>query len=103
MSITMAITAAAGALLSLAFKLIPPLAKWFEKQSAENKEALNLWLVIVIATVTFGLASAGMLTNVGIAPPDQSTWFVWIVDLLGAIGVGLGSNQGTHKATGRWG
>jgi hypothetical protein len=58
-----ALSAAAGILLSLLFSYTPKLSTWYAAQSKETKQLIMLGLLFVTAGAAFGLACAGVLTD----------------------------------------
>ena len=53
-------------------------------------------LVGVIAAV---LALTGNLVKFGVAVPQGNEIVLFVLEFLGSLGIGLGTNQGTHSLT----
>ncbi len=53
---TFEIGAVAGVVLSLAWKYVPRIKGWFEKQEPETKELINLGVMIGVVGAAFGLS-----------------------------------------------
>lgn len=85
------IGAVAGSVLSLAFKYVPKLNAWFDRQEPEKKELVMLGTIVVVVAGAFGLScidwlSVYVCTQLGLKDA--------VFALVGAI-VG---NQGTYLA-----
>jgi len=53
------IGAVAGVILSLAFKYIPGLNAWYEKQTSQFKELFMLGMLVIVVAGMFGLSCLG--------------------------------------------
>lgn len=59
------IGAIAGSVLSLVLSYAPGVGGWYDEQSAENKQIINIVLILVVSFALFGLGCAA-LADVGI-------------------------------------
>jgi len=92
-----ALAAAAGILLSLLFSYIPGLNTKFAALAKETKQLIMLGLLLVVAVCAFGLACAGVLTDLfGIMITCDKAGAIGLVQafVLAAI-----ANQATYTLT----
>lgn len=84
------IGAVAGAIVSLAFKYVPGLNGWYDKQTAQFKELFMLGILVIVVAGMFGLSCAGWENFFAC---DQIGLKEALYVLVGAV---LG-NQGTYS------
>jgi putative flippase GtrA len=89
----------AGVILSLAFSYIPNLRTWFAEKPKEQQQLSMLALMFVVAAASYGLACAGILTELfGVALTcDRSG----LLGLIQALIFAIMANQGVYQLTPR--
>lgn len=89
------LAAVAGVILSLAFSYIPNLRTWFAEKPKEQQQLSMLALMFVVAGASYGLACAGILTELfGVALTcDRSG----LLGLIQALIFAIMANQGVYK------
>lgn len=91
------LSGAAGIILSLLFSYVPKLNTWYAGQSEEVKKLIMLGLLFVVAAGAFGLACAGVLTDLfGIAITCDKAGAIGLIQ---AFVIAAVANQTTYKLT----
>ncbi len=57
------LSAAAGVVISLLFKFVPRLNKWFAVKEKETQQSIMLGILFLVALAAFGLACANILND----------------------------------------
>ena len=92
------LTIISAALLSIILEYVPKVKDWFGKLTAAQKKQVNGLGVILIALVIFGLGCWQALELPGWFPVVGCTQAgAW--EMVAAVAVALGVNQGVHLLT----
>lgn len=98
MELSSLLAGAAGALLSLAFRYVPGLAGWYERQDSQRKSLIMLACLALAALGVYGASCWQFLAAPGLVC-EAGGWKV----LLAAFLTALASNQTTYTITRRVG
>jgi putative flippase GtrA len=91
------LAAVAGIILSLAFSYIPNLRTWFAEKPKEQQQLSMLALMFVVAAASYGLACAGILTDLfGVALSCDKAG---MLGLIRALIFAIMANQGIYQLT----
>ena len=91
------LAAVAGVVLSLAFSYIPNLRTGFAELAKETQQLIMLGLLFVVAAASYGLACAGILTDLfGVALTCDKAG---MLGLIRALIFAIMANQGIYQLT----
>lgn len=90
------IAATVGAIIAYVFERVPYLREWFAKLEPGQKQLLMnvAMLATAVGMVLYSCRIDGGITAVCVQDGILQT----VVNILGLFGIGIGANQGTHRA-----
>ena len=86
--ITLIISSAVGALISLAFLWIPGLNTWFDDQAPGYKALAQVGLGAVVAAIMYGLACYGVAGDFDIPVTCDQAGFIVLIKAFGSFILG---------------